>query len=69
MRRLRDHEKMEPILEFLREHGSSDVLTMKLAGIEIPHGLVNRMHSEGLIKKVGKKDHGNSHWTWIWAVM
>ena len=48
MKRLRDHEKMEPSLEFLREHGSSDVLTMKMAGIEIPHGLVNRMHSEGL---------------------
>lgn len=63
------YAKMEPVIEYLKVHGPSDVLTMKMAGIDIPHGLVNRMHSEGLIRKSGRKDHGNSHWTWIWAVM
>lgn len=57
------------MLRYLREHGPSDVLTMKMAGVEVPQGMVNRLHSEGLIRKVGRKDRGGSHPTWIWAVM
>lgn len=48
---MRDRDRMEAVMGYLREHGPSDVLSMRMAGIDVPNGLMQRMYQEGLVKK------------------
>lgn len=49
-----DHEYMEAVEGYLREHGPSDVMSMKMAGLEIPGGLMHRMYQRGIVRRVSK---------------
>ena len=50
----KDHEYVEAVTEYLREHGPSDTLAMRMAGLEIPDGLMQRMYQRGIVKRTGR---------------
>ena len=56
----KDHEYVEAVAEYLREHGPSDTLAMRMAGLEIPDGLLQRMYQRGIVTRVGKTLNANS---------
>lgn len=48
---MRDRDRMEAVVGYLREHGPSDVCTMRTAGLDVPNGLMTRMYQEGLVRR------------------
>lgn len=65
----RDHEYVEAVAEYLRVHGPSDTLAMRMAGLEIPDGLMQRMYQRGIVRRAGRTPlNANSVRRVIWGL-
>lgn len=63
-----DHEYAEAVVEYLREHGPSDTLAMKMAGLEIPDGLMHRMYQRGIIRRTRRSPYVRGVSRVVWGL-
>lgn len=55
---------IDRILEYLRVNGPCSVCDMKSDGVDVPHGIMVRMHEMGVVRVYGKISPSDNRKVW-----